>query len=174
MAFHFVQAGQLDLQIFYSEDLFRVYDRWLSANSAVDELGLPHNLPEADVVFHAVKRLFSDALEQLPVDVFVVEGNDARTTGWGRRLEISLSEQRLLGYLRLVGLSVRVTPDSVGLLVTRGWWPDARRGSDIVVEIQCHKASRCAHLQSRLLTAEDGAYHLSTFLSLSFPRLKPR
>ena len=174
MAFHFVQAGQLDLQLFYSEEQFRVHDRWLSTHSAVHELGLPDNLPEADVVFHAVKRLFSDALEQLPVDVFVVEGNDVRTTGWRRKLEISLSEQRLLSYLRLVGSSVRVTPDPVGLLVARGWWPDARCGLDTVVEIQCHKASRCARLRSRLLTAEDGAYHLSTFLSLTFPRLRPR
>ena len=165
MDFHFVQAGQLHLELFYSEieELFRVHDRWLSARSAVDESGLPDNLPEADVVFHTVKRLFSDALEQLPVDVFhVVDTNNARTPEWRRKMEISLAEQRLLSYSRLVGSSVRMIPDSAGLLVTCGWWPDTRCGSDTVVEIQCHKASRCAHLRSKLLTAEDGTYHLNT------------
>jgi hypothetical protein len=160
MAFHFVRAGQLHLQLFYSEaeKLFRVHDRWLSARSAVDELGLPYDLPEADVVFHTVKRLFSDALEQLPVDVFhVAEANDARTAEWRRRLEISLSEQRLLGYLRLFGSSSAVL-DSVGLLVAWGWWPDAGCGSHTVVEIQCHRASRCAHLLRKLFIAQDGAY----------------
>ncbi|KAK0738005.1 hypothetical protein B0T18DRAFT_492092 [Schizothecium vesticola] len=158
VAFHFVQAGQLHLQLFYSEteELFRVHDRWLSVRSAVDELGLPDSLPEADVVFHTVKRLFSDALEQLPLDVFhVVDANDARTTEWRGKLEISLSEQRLLSYLRLVGSSVRVIPDFVGLIVAWGWWPDAQSSLGAVVEIQCHKASRCAHLRSKLLTAED-------------------
>jgi len=165
MAFHFVQAGQLHLQLFYSEteELFRVHDRWLSARSAVDELGLLDSLSEADAVFHTVKRLFSDALEQLPADVFhVVDANDARTTDWRRKLEISLSEQRLLSYLRLFGSSVSVILDSAGLLVAWGWWPDAQCTLGTVVEIQCHKASRCAHLRSKLLTAEDGTYHLNT------------
>ncbi|KAM7187192.1 hypothetical protein V8F33_011371 [Rhypophila sp. PSN 637] len=158
MAFRFVQAGQLHLDLFYSEaeKTFRVHDRWLSARGAVNELGLPENLPEADIVFHTVKRLFSDGLEQLPVDAFrAVEVNDARTTEWRRRLEISLSEQRLLSYLRLFGPSLDVVLDSGGLLVAWGWWPDARCDLDTVVKIQCHKASRCGHLRSKLLTADD-------------------
>jgi len=163
MAFRFVEAGQLHLQLFYSETegLFRVHGRWLSARSAVYELGLPDHVSEADAIFHTVKRLFSEALKRLPADVFdAIEPQDARTAEWRRRLEIRLSEQRLLGYLRLVGSSVRVVPDAVGLLVTLGWWPDSARDVDAAaVEIQCHRASRCAHLRSELLTAEDGAYY---------------
>ncbi|KAM7185075.1 hypothetical protein V8F20_011940 [Naviculisporaceae sp. PSN 640] len=138
MAFRFVQAGQLHLDLFYSEaeKTFRVHDRWLSARGAVNELGLPENLPEADIVFHTVKRLFSDGLEQLPMDAFsAAEVNDERTTEWRRRLEISLSEQRLLSYLRLFGPNIDVGLNLGGLL--------------------CHKVSRCGHLRSKLLTAED-------------------
>lgn len=163
MAFHFVQAGQLHLELSYSETekLFRVHDRWLSVRSAVEELGLPDNLPEADVVFHTVKRFFSDALEQLPVDVFhVADTNYTRTAEWQRRLEISLSEQRLLSYLRLVGISVPAEAEDDGLSVHWGCWPEASRSLGDKVEIQCHKASRCAHLRDELLTAEDGTYHL--------------
>ncbi|KAK4238256.1 hypothetical protein C8A03DRAFT_43955 [Achaetomium macrosporum] len=92
IAINFVQAGQLHLQLFYSESeqTFRVHDRWFSRNDATGELGLPDDISSTDVLLHTVKRLFADALEQLPLDTFI-EKDSPRSAEWHRRLEISQS-----------------------------------------------------------------------------------
>ncbi len=155
LAIDFVQAGQLHLQLFYSEEerLVRVHERWLSVDGAIEELGLPDDLIQADVVFHAVKRLFADALEQLPREAFVED--NVRTAEWRRKLEVSCAEQRLLNYLRMGSLSVDAALERPGLRLR--WAFDSRQSQDAVVEIQCHSASRCSHLRDSVLTAEDGA-----------------
>ncbi|KAK3309069.1 uncharacterized protein B0T15DRAFT_483533 [Chaetomium strumarium] len=156
IAIQFVQAGQLHLQLFYSEAerLFRVHERWLSIGGAIEELGLPDNLLDVDAVFHTVKRLFADALEQLPCEVFVEDGS--RTAEWRRKLEVSCAEQRLLNYLRVENLDVKEIWSNGQLLLS--WKVDPRLDFGTSVEIQCHSASRCLHLRDRLLTAEDGAF----------------
>ena len=156
IAINFVQAGQLHLQLFYSEEerLFRAHERWLSVRGAIEELGLPDDLIEVDVVFHTVKRLFADALEQMPREVFVED--DVRTGEWRRKLEVSRAEQRLLNYLRMGDLRIDTVPKRPGLHLR--WDVDSRQSFDTSVEIHCHRASRCAHLRDSLLTAEDGAF----------------
>lgn len=157
IAINFVQAGQLHLQLFYSKEerLFRVHERWLSVGGAIEELGLPDGLIEADVVFHAVKRLFADALEQMPPEVFAEEDN-VRTGEWRRKLEVSRAELRLLNYLCMRELRINLAIKQPGLRLT--WDLDSRQSFDTSVEIQCHSASRCSHLRDRLLTAEEGAF----------------
>ncbi len=154
---NFVQAGQLHLQLFYSEEerLFRAHERWLSVRGAIDELGLPDDLMELDVVFHTVKRLFAEALEQMPREVFVEE-DDVRTGEWRRKLEVSRAEQRLLNYLRMGNLRVDTVPKRHGLHLR--WDFDSRQSFDTGIEVQCHRASRCSHLRGSLLTAEDGEF----------------
>ncbi len=157
IAINFVQAGQLHLQLFYSEEerLFRAHERWLSVRGAIDELGLPDDLMELDVVFHTVKRLFAEALEQMPREVFVEE-DDVRTGEWRRKLEVSRAEQRLLNYLRMGNLRVDTVPKRHGLHLR--WDFDSRQSFDTGIEVQCHRASRCSHLRGSLLTAEDGEF----------------
>jgi hypothetical protein len=169
IAVNFVQAGQLHLQLFYSEAdrLFRVHERWLSLRGAIEELGLSDDLMEADVVFHTVKRLFADALEQLPREVFVEE-DDSRTAEWRRKLEVSLAEQRLLNYQRIGELKVETLPEHPGLRLS--WDVDSRRKPDTVVEIQCHRASQCSYLRDTLLTAADGKYLPHSELLCGSPR----
>ncbi len=106
-----------------------------------------------DVVFHTVKRLFADALEQMPREVFVED--DVRTGEWRRKLEVSRAEQRLLNYLRMGDLRIDTVPKRPGLHLR--WDVDSRQSFDTSIEIHCHRASRCAHLRDSLLTAEDGA-----------------
>lgn len=156
IAIQFVQAGQLHLQLFYSEAerSFRVHERWLSIDGAIEELGLPNDLLHVDAVFHAVKRLFADALEQLPCEVFVEDGS--RTAEWRRKLEVSCAEQRLLNYLRVEKLDVEEMWSTRELCLN--WKLDPRLDFDTRVEIQCHSASRCLHLRESLLTAEDGTF----------------
>jgi len=157
IAINFVQAGQLHLQLFYSKEerLFRVHERWLSVGGAIEELGLPDGLIEADVVFHAVKRLFADALEQMPSEVFAEEDN-VRTREWRRKLEANRAELRLLNYLCMRKLHIKVTRKHTALRLT--WDFDSRPNFNTGLEIQCHRASRCSHLRDRLLTAEEGAF----------------
>ncbi|KAL2132429.1 hypothetical protein VTI74DRAFT_3798 [Chaetomium olivicolor] len=152
IAVNFVKAGQLHLQLFYSEAerLLRVHDRWLSARGAIEELGLPDDLVEADIVFHTVKTLFADALEQLPREVFVED--NSKTAEWRKKLEVSRAEQRLLNYWRMGDLIVDTVPGP-GLHLR--WDVDPRQSFDTSVEIQCHRASQCSHLWDSLLIAED-------------------
>ncbi|KAJ0120105.1 hypothetical protein J7T55_000958 [Diaporthe amygdali] len=96
MAMSFVQAGQLHLQLSFSEDeqLFRIHERWLRMDTAINELALDDDLEEINIVWYTVKSLFSDALEQLPRQWFVAE-DKVKTSEWQRKLEILRAEQRL-------------------------------------------------------------------------------
>ncbi|GAB1315574.1 hypothetical protein MFIFM68171_05784 [Madurella fahalii] len=151
MAIRFVQAGQMRLQIVFSEAerLFLVHDRWLSVQDAVMELGLPDDLTEADITFHTVKRLFADALEQLPCSMFPQDS--PMTADLQRKLDIKHAEQRLLNHHLLVAtLGVRAVPPHHGLCLS--WAAPASRQN---FEVQCHKASRCFDLWDNLLISED-------------------
>ena len=155
MAITFVKAGTLHLHLFFSEAerLFRIHERWLTPDGALTELGLPEDLTEADMIFHAVKRLFAEALEQLPRSAFLEEG-DGREAEWRRKLEISLAEQRLLNYFRTWG---EVNTDLFRTVPT--WmvkWNAAAQMNRQNVEVQCHRASRCSYLRDSLLIADDG------------------
>ncbi len=118
-------------------------------------MGLRDNLVEADVVSYAVKRLFADALEQMPPEVFAEE-YDARTEDWHRKSEVSRTEVRLDNYLRMRELRINPVMEHTGLRLT--WDLDSRQSLDTSVETQCHRASRCSHLRDGLLTAEEGAF----------------
>jgi hypothetical protein len=157
MTIRFVQAGQLHLQVFFFEDaqVLRVHERWPTAHGAVDELGLPGDLVDADIAFHIVKRLFADALEQLPLHMFL-EPDSSRIAEWRRKSEISLAEQRLLGYRRIGDLNIEVIPGCPDLRLNWAMAPDSP--NDMVVEIQYHKASRCCYLQDSLLITHHERY----------------
>jgi len=156
MAIRFVQAGQLNLQLrFYAaEKELRVHERWLSRDGGVWELGLAEHLHDSDVMFHAAKRLFTAALEQLPLDLFE-EDDNSRTARWRRQLEISRAEQRLLDHLRLGNPTVTSAAQGPGLSVH--WNVDPSWDEMAAIQIQCHRASTCSHVRDTLLVAEDGA-----------------
>ncbi len=154
MAVEFVQAGQLHLQLFFSQakQLFQIHERWLSVDSATTELGLADNVAEADILFHTVKRLFAEALNQLPCDLF--SQDNVRTVEYQRKLEISLADQRLLrNHSRMRNLDIDMVANKLRLR----WTVESRWDLDTEVEVQCHRASRCSCLRDNLLVAEDGA-----------------
>ncbi len=162
--FGFVQARQLHLQLFYSESerLFRVHERWLSVRGAIEELGLPDDLTEADTIFHTVKSLFADALCQLPRDVFVEAEDNSRTPEWRRRMEVIRAEQRLLNYLRMGDLTVDGIPG--GLRVR--WTLDYQQTVNSAVEVQCHLASHCNYRLGCVPTADQGSSSFAPFSSI--------
>ncbi|KAH6633897.1 hypothetical protein B0J18DRAFT_452760 [Chaetomium sp. MPI-SDFR-AT-0129] len=152
----FVQAGRLHLQLLYSEPeaLFRVHERWLSKDSAIEAMGLPADWLLEDVAVHTVKRLFADALEQLPCGVF--EDDGSRTAEWGRKLEVSRADQRLLTYLRMGEPEINSGTQYMQFALT---WETKHLAneSELLFEVQCHSASRCPHRRENLLIAEDAS-----------------
>lgn len=148
-------ADRLHLQLFYSEAdrEFRVHGRWLTPAGAAGELGLDEGLGEGDLVFHAVKRLFAEALDQLPQRAFLEGEDGSRTAESRRRQDASRAEQRVLEYLRFGESSVVADPEAALLLkVDRPyttWWSEAMEA-----EVQCHQA-RCSCIRD-VLIAEDG------------------
>ncbi|CAK7210414.1 hypothetical protein SEUCBS140593_000816 [Sporothrix eucalyptigena] len=155
MGFGFVHAGRLNLQLSFSDDdyAFRINDRWLSVEGAAVELCLRGSLAEARVLYHACKSLFSEALEQLPLELFVNKDENPASTPPERlrKLEISLAEQRLLNYLRIEHPTVEPVAGRPELRVT---WPvDPQWDTGTEIEIQCHRASTCSSLRDNLQIA---------------------
>lgn len=172
----FVQAGQLHLQLFYCEDsdMFLVHNRWLTLPSAREELGLLDDSSVNDVVFHTVKRLFAEALEQLPRHIIDLN-NDPGTAERRKKQEVSRTEQRLLNFSRTKLRIDHTSSTCKGPGLTFSWNLDANRARfDTPIEIQLHRSSRCSHLRDSLLTAEDGASlrHCQMNLAVS-PPLRP-
>lgn len=152
MAVQFVKAGQLHLQLFCAEagNLLKIHERWLTRDGATEELGLTRDLLDSDIAYHTVKRLFGEALEQVPSEKF--EADEARPASWHRKLEMSWAEQRLLNYLRIEKVTVTV---GYSRSLSVQWAGGSGWACDTPVEIQIHRASSCFHLRD-LLVAADG------------------
>ena len=166
MTIEFVQAGQLHIQLFFSNDerLFRIHERCLDLYGACKELGFSAGLAGPyDAAFHVVKSLFSDALHQLPGEVFREE-DDTRTAAWRRRAEIHRAEQRLLNYFRIKVAYHRTSSSSVDPGIDVHWSVSA--GPEL--QIQCHRASQFSSFSDTLLVAEDGACSRSIIPPASF------
>ncbi len=154
----FVRAGQLHLLSYYAkaESLLKIHERWLDSNSATEELGLSSDLDGSDIMFHVVKRLFRDVVHQISVDEFLSD-NDDRTGAWHQQRELSVSEQRLLCYMRLMKIMDTLHFSTTGAqpeLDVR--WPSRDPSiADLELDLQFHHASQCAHLKHKLL-ARDG------------------
>lgn len=153
----FVSAGRLDLQSLYVEDqkLFIIHERLLSQQGIVDALGLPPNLVDADIHFHAVIELFSDLLAQLPAEVFSKE-QSAKSIEWQRKAQVRLAEQRLFDLAHLAG--IRISTSNSGR-VFHTEWVASRRTPGTEIEIQYHSVSCGRRLQDSILIAGDGMFY---------------
>ena len=151
--FRFVQAGELDLHSLYVEDekLFLIHERLMSKQGIADALGLPHNLRTMDYLFHAVNKMFTDLLEQLPADNFLM-GDDAEPVEWQRKVHIRLAEQRFFEYSRLE--SIRILAQRSNSTISAEWLPGLW-AQGTAIEIQCHSWSCAMNLQQSILIAAD-------------------
>lgn len=157
----------------FSDDnsAFRIHDRWLSIEGAIAELRLRGTLAEARILYHTVKRLFSDALDQLPLELFVADSEEqlANTVPESRKiLAASLAEERLLDFLRIDNPTVEPVAGQPALRVT---WPvDPQWDAGTEAEIQCHRASTCHYLRDHLQIADQGLWphHPRNFFFFSF------
>lgn len=96
MSISFVNAGTLRLDVFFSQEkrLFQIHDRWLTDKGAIRELGLSHDIPEEYILYHTVRKLFADALEQVPIDLF--QADDSETPESRKKVEVSRADLFLL------------------------------------------------------------------------------
>lgn len=161
LTIRFVQAGPLHLQLSLDlgQQVLRIHERWLSADGSARELGLGPALPHAHLLFHAAKRLFRGALQQLPPTLeqllppVASPGSLAHRSDESRRRELCHAEQHLLSDLCLQ--PVTVSEAGAGALSLR--W--ARGHANAIFEIQCHKA-RCAGVLEDKLISRDGGFLL--------------
>ncbi|CAM1511039.1 Fc.00g085520.m01.CDS01 [Cosmosporella sp. VM-42] len=154
----FVKGSQSSLHTFYLQDesLFKIHKKWLNRAEAVQELGLPEDLSDTDILFHTVKRLFSDALDQVPNDRF--SGDDSRTRASSKKRELTRAEQRILDYARVK----KFARDGKGGLekdahVRKHFFDDVGyedSGGHSTLTVQIHGKVSCGHLR-KLLTAKD-------------------
>lgn len=148
-----MQGGSLGLQLVYSESerAFKVHEKWLSQDAAVQSLGLLAVLADYDVILHTVKTLFRDGLQQV-----LSRGGQDHRRAWDKRYEICRNmEQRLLNLLRMSEIKVETTrPGSLTVS-----WPSVQGWSDDTpITIQLHSTDHCSHLEASLL-AEDGQFY---------------
>lgn len=155
-AIRFVQAGQLHLALYLTDNEFRVHDRWLDGVGAVEELGLPEDCVASDTIFHTVKTLFSEALKQLPPQVFLQDDGRQMPVERRRNLERTRTEQRLLDYFRLSNLVVERPNNCCESNFGVKWTVDPRKLLSCEVEIQCHRAACLPRIHKSIYIAEDG------------------
>lgn len=158
MEIKFVQAGQLHLNIALSEDmrLVRINERWLSMKDVIAELGLSGKMAIGGLANLAAKNLFADILLQMPQEAFKREGNDM-SAEWHIRREMNRADERLVNYrdLHVRRIISKSDNGSPGLCVE--WNANSRQQEDItMIEVQCHRASRCHGLRHEMLIAKDG------------------
>ncbi|KAH7137350.1 hypothetical protein B0J13DRAFT_77491 [Dactylonectria estremocensis] len=154
MTVQFVRAGRLSLHTFHDagQQLLKIHEKWLSKEDSIQELGLPKNLEESDVLFHITKHLLSDVLGGVPKRQFNSDKNHSST--WLRKRIQNCAEQRLLYHMRIKnGFSLTPSPHTARLL-TLAWDRGLSWGDDCSVTIQLHVESTCFHLRDHA-TARD-------------------
>jgi hypothetical protein len=156
----FVSAGLLSLQTSYVADerLSKIHERWLENDQATQELGLPTDLTEANVLFHSTKRIFADILDQVPLEAF--GQGEAHSNIWHKKRQLSHAEQRLLEYTQMKNGFLLKQSITSHTSLRLEWSGNSSLSDNTIVDIQLHQES-CHALRSHLI-ARDGRFHPST------------
>lgn len=144
-----------------AQGLFKIHEKWLTIKGARDELGISNRILESSLLFNTAKRLFADAVTQVPTHVFH-EGNRSRY--WYRKQAISQGDQRILECTQIkqdLRYRVRRNEDSDTLVVKwnpgTGWLPETS------IDIHFHLESTCSRLKD-CLTARKGMAIMRLYL----------
>ncbi|KAK7429426.1 hypothetical protein QQZ08_004018 [Neonectria magnoliae] len=169
IAVQFVRAEQLSLHTFYieAEQLVKFHEKWLNKDASLQELGLPQNLVEGDVLFHVIKRLFSEVLDEVPDDRFDYDENPSNV--WHKKRVLSCAEQRLLDYGRIrnrLALTVGMATQRTSRMTLQ--WDGDPCCDDSLVTVQLHAELTCSHLRD-LLLAKDFENSIVTCISATEP-----
>ncbi|KPM37803.1 hypothetical protein AK830_g8751 [Neonectria ditissima] len=170
IAVQFVRAEELSLDKFYveAEQVFKIHEKWLSKDSSIEELGLPQNLAERDVLFRVIKQLLSEILDEVPDDRFGYGEN--HTNACHKKGVLSCAEQRLLDYSMIrnsFALTAEIETQSTSRM-TLQWDGDLSWGDDSLVTVQLHAELTCSHVRD-LLLAKDFDSSIVTCVSVAEP-----
>ncbi|KAI1807934.1 hypothetical protein F4811DRAFT_376039 [Daldinia bambusicola] len=150
----FVKAGSVGLGSFYSHSqrLFKVHEKWVTVEGARLGLGFFTYIPESSLLFNSAKRLFADAITQVPVHLFP---RGQHSLYWCQKQAISQGDQRLLEYTQIkqdLDYMVKREENSDTLLV---WWESSTGWArNVPVSVHFHLESTCSHLKSRLTSGK--------------------
>ena len=140
--------------------MFKIHERWLQRQEAVKNLGLFPNTEEGDALFHTVKRLYGQILDQVPEDMFQ-EDADGHGVRWQKRCASSRAEQRLLAYNNIkehLNLNSRYNNDPNASRLDIKWrsgYLGWSKGSSLRLEL--HRADICFPIKD-FLVASDGKH----------------
>lgn len=156
----FVSAGSLGLDTFYAADQrsVKIHDRWLDRDTAIEELGLDHELVRfSDTVRLTVQKLFFDTAQQLPLELFQDESVNRNQT-WQRNRAIAQCDKRVAECLRFQEeLEIGVTRlDGSDTLVVK-WNPKSEWTAGSKILIQAHHQSTCSQYKD-ILNSKSGAF----------------
>ncbi|KAI5460181.1 hypothetical protein BGZ63DRAFT_426122 [Mariannaea sp. PMI_226] len=159
MSTQFVRAGELSLDVFYHTEkrLFKIHNKWLNCEEATQALGLPSNLTEIGILFHSVKMLFAEILDEIPIDTF--NENDDRSNIWRKRQQLIRSEQRLLDYLQIkksLALEQCVIASHSDASVRLKWNSNNSLSEDTELTIQLHDENCSMIPENHLIAGELG------------------
>ncbi|KAK6950101.1 hypothetical protein Daesc_008427 [Daldinia eschscholtzii] len=165
----FIKAGSVGLDSFYSPQhgLFKVHEKWLTAEGARDELGISANIPQSSLLFHTATRLFADAVAQVPLDKFY---DGIHSPHWYQKRAVSQGNQRILECLQIQqDLQYMVERgEKSDMLMVRwnpftGWFPDTS------VDVQFHLESTCASMKHCPMSGNVNP-HMDSFIIFSDQR----
>ncbi|VUC24627.1 unnamed protein product [Clonostachys rosea] len=149
----FVQAGQLHLHTYFGLLAFKIHERWLHREQVVEELGLSSDVPEGDVLFHAVQWLIREFIEQMPEGEFTE--TDDHGIEWEKRRVTNCAIQRLFEYIN-VNNSIALEQDLMGpsSKLTLEWNRSSSWAQEAVVNAQLHHKASCHKLRDKLLSKD--------------------
>ncbi|CAH0029149.1 unnamed protein product [Clonostachys rhizophaga] len=149
----FVQAGQLRLHTYFKDVTFKIHQRWLDNDQVVRELGLPSDVPESDVLFHAIQWLVRELIDQMPEGQFA--GTEDHTVEWDKKRVTNCAVQRLFEYININNsVTLHQTPSEDASKLILEWNRFSSWCQEAVVNVQLHHKASCQEIHDRLLSKE--------------------
>ncbi|OTB20547.1 hypothetical protein K445DRAFT_87688 [Daldinia sp. EC12] len=154
----FVKAGSVGLDSFYSpqQGLFKVHEKWLTAEGARDELGISADIHQSSLVFNTATRLLSDAVAQVPVHKFY---DGIHSPHWYQKRAISQGSQRILECLQIQqDLQYMVERGERSDMLMVRWNPSTGWLPDTSVDVHFHLESTCSYMKHCYMSGNVNPY----------------
>jgi hypothetical protein len=146
-----VKAGNSYLSVHYdnAKNALSLHEKWVNKSSSAKDLHLPENINTSYVVFHAVKQLFEEALDQR-----LASRQDQTAVIIEKKQQRNLIDQKLLTYCSIMG-SLAVSCTKGGLsAVQLQWAGNFTKGYRGYLTVQLHRESTCSHLKAHRLARD--------------------
>ncbi|KAH9900338.1 hypothetical protein F4778DRAFT_791612 [Xylariomycetidae sp. FL2044] len=141
---------------FLAEDVINVHDRWLSVDTAVEELGISEELAEPDIVRSTVQVLLLDIIREMSVEE---TPPPERSLLWMKQAYFNRANYRVFDSIR-IGTELKFTGKRASSQpplrsLTISWNNQAGWKPDDMLSIELHRESSCQHLKANRLLSRD-------------------